>query len=75
MASDADRTVALWRELAIVQRGVALDLDRSLREALGYPANWIDTLMALAGAPKGRQPMKPTYARHKCWPRLKLQPS
>ena len=58
MASDADRTVALWRQLASVRRRVALDLDRSLRETLGYPANWIDTLMALAGAPQGRRPMK-----------------
>lgn len=55
MAGDADRTVALWRQLASVRRRVALDLDRSLRETLGYPANWIDTLIALAGAPKGRQ--------------------
>ena len=58
MAGDADRTVALWRQLASVQRRVNRDLDRSLRETLGYPANWIDTLMALAGAPERRQPMK-----------------
>ena len=55
MANDADRTLELWRELAIVRRQVALDLDRSLRETLGYPANWVDTLIALASAPKGRQ--------------------
>ena len=55
MAGDPDRTVVLWRRLASVQRRVALDLDRSLRETLGYPANWIDTLIALASAPKGRQ--------------------
>ena len=55
MAGDADRTVALWRQLASVQRRVNRDLDRSLRETLGYPANWIDTLIALASAPKGRQ--------------------
>ncbi len=55
MAGNADQTVALWRRLASVQRRVALDLDRNLRETLGYPANWIDTLIALASAPKGRQ--------------------
>ncbi len=55
MAGDADRTVALWRQLASVRRRVALDLDRSLRETLGYPTKWIDTLIALASDPKGRQ--------------------
>ena len=55
MAGDADQILALRQQLAIVQRGVALDLDRNLRETLGYPAIWIDTLIALAGTPKGRQ--------------------
>ncbi len=57
MAGDADRTPELWRQLAIVQRRVVRDLDRNLRETLGYPANWIDTLIALAGTPKGRLQM------------------
>ncbi len=57
MAGDADRTVALRRQLASVQRRVARDLDRTLQKTLGYPANWIDTLIALAGAPQGRQQM------------------
>ena len=57
MAGDPDRTMELWRQLAIVQRGVVRDLDRTLRETLGYPANWIDTLIALAGAPRGQQQM------------------
>ncbi len=57
MAGNADQTVALWRQLASIQRRVARDLDRTLREATGFPANWIDTLIALAGAPQGRQRM------------------
>ena len=57
MAGDADRTPELWRQLAIVQRRVVRDLDRNLRETLGYPVNWIDTLIALAGTPKGRLQM------------------
>ena len=58
MAGDADRDVELWRQLASAQRRVIRDLDRNLRETLGYPAIWIDTLIALAGAPAGRQQMK-----------------
>ena len=58
MAGDPDRTVVLWRRLASVQRQVARDLDRTLREGTGFPANWIDTLIALAGTPEGRQQMK-----------------
>ena len=57
MAGDADRTLELWCQLANVQRRVPRDLDRSLRETLGYRANWIDTLIALAGTPGGRQQM------------------
>ena len=58
MAGDPDRSVVLWRRLASVQRQVARDLDRTLREGTGFPANWIDTLIALAGTPEGRQQMK-----------------
>lgn len=58
MAGNADRTLELWQQLAIVQRRVVRDLDRSLRETPGYPAMWIDTLIALAGTPEGRQQMK-----------------
>ncbi len=57
MARVAARDLQLWQQLTIVQRWVARDLDRILREALGYPALWIDTLAALTGTPKGRERM------------------
>ena len=57
MAGDADRTLELWRQLAIVQRQVVRDLDRNLRGTRDHPANWIDALIALAGAPQSRQQM------------------
>ena len=55
MARVAARDLELWQQLTIVQRWLARDLDRILREALGYPALWIDTLTALAGTPKGQE--------------------
>ncbi len=33
------------------------DLDRNLRGTRDHPANWIDVLIALAGAPQSRQQM------------------
>ena len=57
MAGGADRALELWSQLATVQRRVARDLDRTLRETQGYPAIWIDILIAVAGTPEARQRM------------------
>ena len=54
MAGDADRDLELWRLFASAQRRIARDLNRTLQEGRGYPAIWIDVLIALADTPRGR---------------------
>ncbi len=54
MAGDADQDLELWQLFASAQRRVARDLNRTLQEGRGYPANWIDVLIALANTPRGR---------------------
>ncbi len=54
MPGDADQDLELWRLFASAQRRVARDLNRTLQEGRGYPASWIDVLIALADTPRGR---------------------
>ena len=54
MAGHADQDLQSWWLLASVQRRVTRDLSRTLQEELGYPAIWIDVLIALADTPRGR---------------------
>lgn len=54
MAGDADQDLELWWQLASVQRQVTRDLNRTLLDGLGYPAVWIEVLIALAETPEGR---------------------
>ena len=58
MPGDADQDLELWQLFASALRRVARDLNRTLEEGRGYPASWIDVLIALAETPRGRQTME-----------------
>ena len=54
MPGNADQDLELWQLFASAQRRVARDLNRTLQEGRGYPAIWIDVLIALGETAEGR---------------------